>query len=75
MLNIAILVTTTMKKILSGSKSKGNGGQKVENDNDVGACDLDLEYYKNGIKYFKQKNMHLFILAWNIVRMVYKYFK
>ena len=49
-----------MKKILSGSKSKGNGGQKVENDNDVGACDLDLEYYTNGIKYFKQKNSHLF---------------
>ena len=47
----------------------------MENDNDVGACDLDLEYYTNGIKYFEQKNMHFFILAWIIIRMVYKYFK
>ena len=45
-------MTTKIKRILSGSKSKGNGGQKVENDNDMGACDLDLEYYANGIQIF-----------------------
>ena len=33
----------------------GEAGLVRDWTNDMGACDLDLEYYKNGIKYFKQK--------------------